>query len=65
MGKGECYLLSHQTVSGEASYKIEIHPWIQQVLDTYHDVFEEPKELPPPRIQDTEFHCNPTMPRLM
>lgn len=57
--KGECFLLRHQTVSEEVEQGEDIHPEVQQVLDEFQEVFEEPRELPPPRVQDHKIPLQP------
>ena len=32
--------------------KSKVHPSLQQVLDNFEDVFNEPNGLPPQRVQD-------------
>ncbi len=45
--QGECCLISHCHLIGEPKIDSEINPVLQEVLDQYAEVFEQPTELPP------------------
>ncbi|XP_020092846.1 uncharacterized protein LOC109713256 [Ananas comosus] len=59
MCTGECYLLSHQLMPDKTEATANVHPWIQQVLEQYKDVFEEPKGMPPARVEDHKILLQP------
>ena len=52
----QCWLVQVERMSIEQKITQFIHPDLLDLIDEYHDLFEEPKSLPPIRDHDHSIH---------
>lgn len=50
--EGRGFLLEYQNLQAESEANTNLPDWLNSILGEYHEVFQEPTELPPPRRHD-------------